>query len=120
MLKNIHKLLVVGDRVLVRPEEDSEKTASGLYLPVGVQEKEKVQSGYILKVGPGYPVPANVDDEEPWKEKQEKVRYVPLQCKEGDLAIFLRKEAVEIEYEKEKLFIVSQSAILLLVREDFF
>jgi co-chaperonin GroES (HSP10) len=119
MLKNIHKLLVVGDRVLIRPEEDTEKTTSGLYLPVGVQEKEKVHSGYILKAGPGYPIPANIDDDEPWKEKREKVRYVPLQCKEGDLAIFLRKEAVEIEYEKEKLYIVPQSAILLLVREDF-
>jgi chaperonin GroES len=120
MLKNIHKLFVVGDRVLIRPEENSEKTASGLYLPVGVQEKEKIQSGYIIKAGPGYPIPANIDDDEPWKEKKEKVKYIPLQCKEGDLAIFLRKEAFEIEYEKEKLLIVPQSAILLLIREDFF
>jgi len=121
MLKDIHKLIVVGDRVLIRPEENSEKTASGLYLPVGVQEKEKIQTGYIIKAGPGYPIPANAEeDDEPWKEKREKLRYIPLQCKEGDYAIFLRKESFEIEYEKEKFLIVPQSAILLLVREDFF
>jgi co-chaperonin GroES (HSP10) len=62
---------------------------------------------------------ANVD-EEPWKESKEAIKYIPLQVKEGDLAIFLRKEAYEIEFEKEKLLIVPQSAILLLIRnEDF-
>lgn len=109
---------MVGDRVLIRPEEDSSKTASGLYLPPGVSEKEKIQSGYILKVGPGYPTASNMD-EEPWKEAKEKVKYIPLQAKEGDLAIFLRKEAFEIEFEKEKLLIVPQSSVLLLIRNDF-
>lgn len=116
-VKNLEKFIVVGDRVLIRPEEDSSKTASGLYLPPGVSEKEKIQSGYILKVGPGYPTASNMD-EEPWKESKEKVKYIPLQAKEGDLAIFLRKEAYEIEFEKEKLLIVPQSAVLLLIRND--
>ncbi len=116
-LKNLQKFIVVGDRVLVRPEEDATKTASGLYLPPGVSEKEKVQSGYIIKVGPGYPL-ASQNDEEPWKESKEPVKYIPLQAKEGDLAIFLRKEAYEIEFEKEKFLIVPQSAILLLIRND--
>ena len=118
-LKNLQKFIVVGDRVLVRPEEDATKTASGLYLPPGVSEKEKVQSGYIIKVGPGYPL-ASQNDEEPWKESKEPVKYIPLQAKEGDLAIFLRKEAYEIEFEKEKFLIVPQSAILLLIRNDAF
>ena len=116
-IKNIEKFIVVGDRVLIRPEEDSSKTASGLYLPPGVSEKEKIQSGYIIKVGPGYPTASNID-EEPWKESKEKVKYIPLQAKQGDLAIFLRKEAYEIEFEKEKLLIVPQSAVLLLLRYD--
>jgi co-chaperonin GroES (HSP10) len=116
-LKNLERFVVVGDRVLIRPEEDSSKTASGLYLPPGVSEKEKIQSGYIIKVGPGYPTAPNMD-EEPWKESKEKVKYIPLQAKEGDLAIFLRKEAFEIEFEKEKLLIVPQSAVLLLIRND--
>jgi hypothetical protein len=54
-------------------------------------------------------------EDEPWKESKEPVKYIPLQAKEGDLAIFLRKEAYEIEFEKEKLLIVPQSAILLLI-----
>jgi chaperonin GroES len=117
-LKNIQRFVVVGDRVLVRPEEETNKTSSGLYLPPGVSEKERIQSGYIIKVGPGYPL-ANPAEDEPWKESKEPVKYIPLQAKEGDLAIFLRKEAFEIEFEKEKFLIVSQSAILLLIRNDY-
>lgn len=118
-LKNIEKFIVVGDRLLIRPEEDSTKTSSGLYLPAGVAEKEKIQSGYVIKAGPGYPLPADVE-EEPWKESKEKVKYIPLQAKEGDMAIFLRKEAFEIEFEREKFLIVAQSAVLLLIRNDDF
>ncbi|MHB1688557.1 MAG: co-chaperone GroES [Ignavibacteriaceae bacterium] len=118
-LKNLQKFIVVGDRVLIRPEEDSSKTASGLFLPPGVSEKEKIQSGYIIKAGPGYPMASPVD-EEPWKESKDPVKYIPLQAKEGDIAIFLRKEAFEIEFDKEKFLIVPQSAILLLIRDDVF
>lgn len=115
---NISKIVVVGDRVLIKPEEDANKTNSGLYLPPSVIEKDKIQSGYIIKAGPGYPIASNVDEDEPWKEKKSPAKYIPLQAKEGDLAVFLRKEAIEIEVEKEKLLIVPQAAILLLFRED--
>ena len=119
ILKNIDRFIVVGDRVLVKPQEESSRTSSGLYLPAGVAEKERVQSGYVIKVGPGYATSSEIDDE-PWKESTSKVKYIPLQAREGDLAIFLRKEAVEIEFDKEKYLIVPQSAILLLIRnEDF-
>ena len=61
------KIILVGDKVLVSPEKDQEKTSHGLYLPPGVKEKEKVQSGYIVKVGPGYPVVnPNYVYQEPW------------------------------------------------------
>ncbi|QDH79076.1 co-chaperone GroES [Echinicola soli] len=114
----LKKLVVVGDRVLVKLKKASEKTSSGLYLPPGVQEKEKVQQGYIMKAGPGYPIPMHVEEDEPWKEKDENVRYVPLQAKEGDLAIFLLTGAHEVIYEGEKFYIVSQNAILMLEREE--
>ena len=116
-LKSIDKFVVIGDRVLIRPEENAEKTASGLYLPPGVSEKEKIQSGYVIKVGPGYPI-ASQGEDEPWKEPKEPIKFIPLQIKEGDLAIFLRKEAYEIEFEKEKFLIVSQSAVLMLIRNN--
>lgn len=119
ILRNIDRFIVVGDRVLVKPQEESSRTSSGLYLPAGVSEKERVQSGYIIKVGPGYATSTEVEDE-PWKESAHKVKYIPLQATEGDLAIFLRKEAVDIEFDKEKFLIIPQSAILLLIRnEDF-
>ncbi|GAA0880772.1 co-chaperone GroES family protein [Algoriphagus jejuensis] len=113
----LKKLILVGDRVLIRPKKPNEKTGSGLYLPPGVQEKEKVQQGYIIKAGPGYPIPMPTDDSEPWMDQEEKVKYVPLQAKEGDLAIFLLSGAHEVMYENEKYFIVSQNSILMLERE---
>ena len=111
------KLIVIGDRVLIRPAKPDERTASGLYLPPGVQEKEKVQQGYVIKTGPGYAIPMPVDDEA-WKGTEDQVRYVPLQAKEGDLAIFLLSGATEVLYENEKYYIVPQSAILMLEREE--
>src|SRR6201989_106461 len=111
------KLVVIGDRVLIRPSKPNERTDSGLYLPPGVQEKEKVQQGQIIKTGPGYAIPMPVDDE-PWKSEDENVKYIPLQAREGDLAIFLVSGATEIMYENEKYFIVPQGAILLLEREE--
>jgi co-chaperonin GroES (HSP10) len=115
----LKKLIVIGDRVLVRPTKPNERTESGLYLPPGVQEKEKVQQGYIIKTGPGYAIPVPLEDEA-WKGEEEQVKYVPLQAKEGDLAIFLLSGATEVMYQGEKYFIVPQSAILMLEREEDF
>ena len=114
----IKNLIVVGDRVLIKPKLTSDKTESGLFLPPGVKEKEKVQSGYVIKAGPGYPIPLPTEEDEPWKAKNEEIKYIPLQAKEGDLAIFLQNGAIEINYKDEKLYIVSQASILLLERDE--
>ena len=114
----LKKLIVVGDRVLIKASKQNDKTASGLYLPPGVQEKEKIQRGYVIKVGPGYPLPVPADEDEMWKGKDEAVKYLPLQAQEGDLAIFLQKGAIEVMYEDEKYFIVPQASILMLEREQ--
>ena len=113
----LKKLIIIGDRLLIKPTRPDEKTASGLYLPPGVKEKEKVQQGYVIKIGPGYAIPMPPEDE-PWKNQEEQIRYLPLQAKEGDLAIFLLSGATEIMYQDEKYFIVPQSAILMLEREE--
>jgi len=113
----LKKLIIIGDRVLIRPSLPNERTQTGLYLPPGVQEREKVQQGYIIKIGPGYAIPMPPEDE-PWKSQEDQVRYVPLQAREGDLAIFLLGGATEIMYQGEKYFIVPQSAILMLEREE--
>ncbi len=112
------KLVIVGDRVLIKPTQPDERTSSGLYLPPGVQEKEKVQQGYVIKTGPGFPIPVVADEDEAWKEPQENVKYIPLQAKEGDLAIFLVSGSTEVLYEGEKYYIVPQHSILMLEREE--
>ncbi|MGX5687789.1 co-chaperone GroES [Arcticibacter tournemirensis] len=114
----IKKLIVVGDRLLIKPLKPEEKTASGLFLPPGVQEKEKVRQGYVIKAGPGYPIPQVADDDDVWKGRDDQVKYIPLQAKEGDLAIFLQNSSTEIVYQGEKYFIVPQGAVLMLERED--
>ena len=113
----LKKLIVIGDRILIRSSKPNEQTSGGLYLPPGVQEKEKVQQGYVIKTGPGYAIPVPVETES-WKTEEDQVKYVPLQAKEGDLAIFLLSGATEVIYEGEKYFIVPQSAILMLEREE--
>ena len=111
----LKRLIVVGDRVLIKPKDPSDRTNSGLYLPPTVQEKEQVQSGYVMKVGPGYPIPVPTDDE-PWKETEEKVKYMPLQAQEGDVALYLQRNAIELQYEGEQYVIVPQTSILMLER----
>ena len=98
-----------------RTQQD--RTDSGLFLPPGVRDKEKIQSGYVMKVGPGYPLPMPSEDE-PWKDQQDTIKYIPLQPKEGDLAIFLQKSAYEVVYQGEKFFIVPQNAILMIERDE--
>lgn len=115
--KNIDKLIVVGDRVLIKPRNPDERTKSGLLLPPGVQEKQKVQFGYVLKVGPGYPIPAIADYDEPWQKRSNDRRYFPLQAEPGDLAVYLLDSSYEIEFDGTKYIIVPFNAILLLLRD---
>ena len=116
--KDLGKLIVIGDRVLIKPKIPQSKTKSGLYLPPGVNESEKVQIGFVVKAGPGYPIPTINDIDEPWKSRTEEPKYVPLQPKEGDQAVYLQNSAIEIEFNKEKYIVVPQSAILLLLRDE--
>lgn len=114
----LKRIIVIGDRVLVKSVKAEEKTGGGLYLPPGVQEKKKVQKGYVVKTGPGYAIPMPVESEESWKPKDEQVKYVPLQAEEGDVAVFLMNAATEISLEGKKYFIVPHNAILMLEREE--
>jgi len=113
------QMIVIGDRILLQLLDGQDKTKSGLYLPASVREKEKVAMGKIIKVGPGYPIPnPNYTEDEPWSAPKDPMRYIPLQAKEGDYAIFIREQGVEVEFEEEKYLIVPQSAVLMLVREE--
>jgi co-chaperonin GroES (HSP10) len=116
--KDLDKLIVIGDRILIKPKSPQSKTKSGLLLPPGVNENEKVQIGFVVKVGPGYPIPSVTEQDEPWKGSQGEPKYIPLQPKEGDQAVYLQSSAIEIEFNKEKYVIVPHSAILILLRDE--
>jgi len=118
--KTRRKIILVGDKVLIAPDQDSDQTAHGLYLPPGVKEKDKVQSGIVVNVGPGYGVPnPHFIDQESWSTTpKDPVKYLPLQAEEGDCALFLRESAIDVEYEGQKYLIVPHSAILMLIRRN--
>ncbi len=117
MKKGKKELLVVGDRILVRPEEGEQTTRVGLLLPPGAMEKEDVQSGVVVALGPGTPLPPPDPEEEPWKTPYQTPRFMPMQVEIGDFAVFFRKAAIEITFEDQKYLVVPQGAILVLVRE---
>jgi chaperonin GroES len=122
MRKSKKELIVVGDRVLVKIEEGEERTNIGLYLPPTAVDNQAVQSGTIVATGPGLPLPApDANADEPWRTSTSReTRFVPMQAKVGDYALFFRKAAVEITFEGDRFLVVPQAAILALVRDDDF
>lgn len=121
MRKGKKDLIVVGDRVLVKVEEGEERTNVGLYLPPTAVDNQAVQSGTIVATGPGLPLPApDSGSDEPWRESARETRFVPMQARVGDYALFFRKAAVEITFDDERYLVVPQAAILAIVRDEDF
>ena len=120
MHKPKKRLLVVGDRVLVKVEDGEQRTKVGLYLPPSAIDSQAVQGGEIVSTGPGLAMPDLTEQgEEPWRigGSNREARYVPMQARVGDFALFFRKAAVEITFENEQYLVVPQAAILALVRD---
>src|SRR3954451_13960039 len=117
MIKRDKELIVVGDRVLVHVEEGEERTNVGLYLPPTAVDNQAVQGGTIVATGPGLPMPSpDSFSDEPWRtpERSTSTRFVPMQARTGDYALFFRKAAVEITFEGDRYLVVPQAAILAL------
>ena len=114
------QILVVGDRVLIKPDKGEQKSKAGVYLPPSVIEKQEILSGVIVEIGPGIPLgnpEENID--EPWSgNDSSNVKYIPTQADVGDIALFLNKASIEIKIENDDYLIVPQSAILILIRDD--
>jgi co-chaperonin GroES (HSP10) len=120
--KNDKQLIVVGDRVLVHVEEGEERTKIGLYLPPTAIDSQAVQGGRIVATGPGLPMPDLAEPgDEPWRTGggARETRFLPMQARVGDYALFFRKAAVEISFEGDRYLVVPQTAILALVREGY-
>ena len=80
-LKN--KLIVMGDRLLVRPEDGEERTNAGLYLPATAVSARQAQGGWVVSVSPGTPVASPADLDDAFGES-ETALYVPMQAQEGN------------------------------------
>ena len=119
MLNPLKNIVIIGDRILIKPLESSNKTGSGLYLPPSVKEHDAVHTGIVVRVGPGYPIPANQDNDAIFRgESPDAVKYMPLQVKEGDEALYLHANGYEIEVDNERYVIISQNAVLLVMRPE--
>src|SRR5215218_6880439 len=101
MRRGTKELFVVGDRVLIQMEDGEERTNVGLYLPPTAIENQAVQGGTIVASGPGNPMPAfDANPDEPWRnDPRDTTRFIPMQARRGDFALFFRKAAVEITFE---------------------
>ena len=89
------KVKPLGDRILVRPIEVEEVTASGLVLPDTA--KEKPQRGEVLAVGEGR-----------WEEG----KRIPVDVAEGDEIVYSKYGGTEIIVEGEDLLVLRESDVL--------
>ena len=92
----------LGDRVVVEPLEQEEKTASGIILPETA--KEKPQEGTVLAVGAG-----KFDDE---GEKR-----LPMDVKVGDTVLFAKYAGTEVKLDDKKVLILRESDIMAIVEK---
>jgi len=89
----------LGDRLLVKPKESEEKTASGIVLPDTA--KEKPQEGEVISVGPG--------------AKDESGRRIPMDVKKGDKVLYGKYSGTEISIDGQDYLILRESDVLAIL-----
>jgi len=94
------KLKPLGDRLIVKPVEEEETTASGIVLPDTA--KEKPQKGKVLAVGDGR-----------WDEDGEK--RIPLDVTEGDEVLYSKYGGTELTVEDDEVLVLRESDVLAKV-----
>src|SRR5439155_23501072 len=92
------KLKPLGERLLVKPLEEEETTASGLVIPDTA--KEKPQKGKVLAVGDG---------------KLEDGKRIPLDVAEGDEVLYSKYGGTDITVDGEDLLVLRESDVLAKV-----
>jgi chaperonin GroES len=88
------------DRIVVRPAEAEEKTASGLVIPDSA--KEKPQQGEVLAVGAG--------------RRSDSGELIPLDINVGDTVVYSKYGGTEITIEGEDLLILAGRDVLAIVK----
>lgn len=89
------------DRIVVRPSEGEETTASGLVIPDTA--KEKPQQGEVLAVGPG-------------KRSDTSGELIPMDVSKGDTVVYSKYGGTELSSGGEDLLILSARDVLAIVK----
>jgi chaperonin GroES len=92
----------LGDRIVVEPAEQEEKTASGIILPETANERP--QEGTVLAAGPG-------------KYDEDGKKRIPMDVKVGDKVLFAKYSGSEIKIDSKKLLIMRESDIMAIVEK---
>ena len=87
------------DRIIVRPADAEQTTASGLVIPDTA--KEKPQQGEVLAVGPG--------------RRDDDGDLIPMDLAAGDIVIYSKYGGTEITEKGEDLLILSSRDVLAKV-----
>ena len=90
----------LDDRIVVKPNESEEKTASGLVIPDTA--KEKPQEGVVLAVGPG---------------RFEDGNRLPLDVAVGDVVLYSKYGGTEVKYSGEEYLILSARDVLAIIEK---
>jgi len=93
------KIKPLGDRVLIKPSEEKEKTKGGIVLPDTA--KEKPQEGEIIAVGEG--------------RKTEDGKTIPLTLKVGDRVLYGKYSGTEITIDGEEYLIMREEDVLAVI-----
>jgi chaperonin GroES len=96
------KLKPLGDRVVVKPLEEEERTKGGIVLPDTA--KEKPQHGEVIAVGPG-----------DWDEAGSK--RIPPDVKVGDHVLYAKYAGTEVKTDEGELLILRANDILAIVEK---
>src|SRR3954467_3647805 len=97
------KLQPLEDRIVVRPGESEETTASGLVIPDTA--KEKPQQGEVLAAGPG-------------RRSEQSGEVIPLGVSVGDTVVYSKYGGTEITVDGEDLLILSSRDVLATVAKN--
>ena len=94
------KLKPLDDRIVVKPNEAEERTASGLVIPDTA--KEKPQQGKVLAVGTG-------------RRSETTGELIPLDVKVGDTVVYSKYGGTEITVDGDDLLILSSRDVLAIM-----
>jgi chaperonin GroES len=95
------KIQPLGNRILVKPQEEEETIAGGLVIPPSANDDKRPAMGKVLILGKG---------------KDDEGKDVDFQVKKGDIIYFKKYSPNEIEIEGEQYLIVDADDILAIIK----